>query len=186
MAPGRSTRIGIRMQPAGGLSRIIKSSNAESADPQIMKSFRPADSHKNGRSRSGELCLVGAKEVHHARHEDTARTRGVSAIDEDSEILWRSRHLEDAAHRVFKFAERVRIGKYQFCSGACRQDEPGHRHAAFYISATDARRTRSPSTVIVTCADGYRVAFARVELDPGCTERVCISCRAADLRAFDS
>jgi hypothetical protein len=48
------------------------------------------------------------------------------------------------------------------------------------------RRTRSPSTVIVTCADGYRVAFAMAELDPGFTERVCISCRAADLRAFGS
>ena len=142
MAPGRSTRISIRMQPAGGLSRIIKHSNAESADPQIMKSFRAANPHKNGRSRSGQLCLVSAKEVHHVRHEDAARTRGVSAIDEDSEVSWRSRHLEDAAHRVFKFGERVRIAKYQFCSGACRQDEPGHRHAAFYISATDAAEHR--------------------------------------------
>jgi DMSO/TMAO reductase YedYZ molybdopterin-dependent catalytic subunit len=41
-------------------------------------------------------------------------------------------------------------------------------------TGADLRGAELAKTVIVTGADGYRVAFAMAELDPGFTERVCI------------
>ena len=41
-------------------------------------------------------------------------------------------------------------------------------------TGADLRGAQLAKTVIVTGADGYRVAFAMAELDPGFTERVCI------------
>ena len=41
-------------------------------------------------------------------------------------------------------------------------------------TGADLRGPELAKTVIVTGADGYRVAFAMAELDPGFTERICI------------
>ena len=104
------------MQPLFSLGRIVESPKVESADSQIRENYGHALAHKNSGACPGQMRFVSAKKVHRTRHEAVAETSATSPIDENSKVLGQDRPVHDGVHRVFKFAERVRIGEHQFCS----------------------------------------------------------------------
>ena len=119
------------MQPLFSLVPMVESPKVESADSQIRENYGHALAHKNSGACPGQTPFVGAKQVHRTRHEAVAETSATSPVDENSKVLGQDRPVHDGVHRVFKFAERVRIGERQFRSRSVREYDPRHRHASF-------------------------------------------------------
>ena len=140
------------MQPLFSLGPMVESPKVESADSQIRENYGHALAHKNSGACPGQMRFVSAKQVHRTRHEAVAETSATSPIDENSKVLGQDRPVHDGVHRVFKFAERVRIGEHQFCSRSVREYDPRHRHASFIrqdaagttIGATPAAHSGCP------------------------------------------
>ena len=176
------------MQPLFSLGRIVESPKVESADSQIRENYGHALAHKNSGACPGQTRFVSAKKVHRARHEAVAETSATSPIDENSKVLGQNRPVHDGVHRVFKFAERVRIGEHQLCSRSVREYDPRHRHASFIRQ--DAAGTTTGATPDVPRAARMclcpQCAYKRTGRLSGCENRpVCKIGRDDRIRTCD-
>ena len=142
------------MQPLFSVGRIVESPNAESTDPQLREKWGHAPAQQSNGACPGEVWFVGAEKVHHAGHEAAGRACGCSPIDENSKVWGQSRHVQDDAHRVFKFRERIRVADHQLRSGAVREYGARHRHAPFIPLNPIGRRRPGGRALVRPCRFG--------------------------------